>query len=508
MYYFTSDNHFFHANIIKYCNRPFTSMEEMNLVMIRNWNEIVTPDDTVFHIGDFGLCKSSEAPNAPKDPFKFIRNQLNGNIIFIAGNHDCFSEKTRLLTIQGYKNYNEIKVGDLIPTLNLDTLTVEYQPIQKIIINPVERIYGFKTQTSEGEFSSNHKLLVSPCNQRFSPKALKKIECEKLWKRKSYFNVPSAIKSNITDYKIHTNWLKLLGWIYTDGGINKYCNSISIYQSKKENLPIIRNLLNSLNIKYKETIRHKKTIKILGKTIKSQLPAHIFYIPAPYGRKIKEKLQLINKTDVPNWLYYLSDKQMNILCHEMILGDGAINNTNNKVIWGNKDFLSKIQGLFVTHGIDCNLITTKRKDNYLCIHKNKHYIPTKEIQSKQCYIHNKSAITWCVTVKNHTLFTELNGKPLISGNSNNKNKSIIESMIIIHGGHRIFLTHNPKYYRKDFEWNFCGHTHGNEGRFRRIDKSIIVDVGVDCWDFRPIDINDIVQGYSKWRKQGFKNEKN
>jgi calcineurin-like phosphoesterase family protein len=180
MYYFTSDTHFFHAKIIGYCNRPFNSMEEMNEEMIRRWNERVSPEDTVFHIGDFGLCKSSEAPNAPKDPFKFIRSQLNGNIIFIAGNHD----------------------------------------------------------------------------------------------------------------------------------------------------------------------------------------------------------------------------------------------------------------------------------------------------------------------------------------GNNKNKSIIESMIIIHGGHRIYLTHNPKFYRKDFEWNFCGHTHGNEGVFRKIEKSIIVDVGVDCWDFRPIEINEIVQGYSKWRKQGFKNEKN
>jgi len=177
MFYFTSDNHFWHGNIIKYCNRPFASVEDMNRVMISNWNEIVMPEDTIFHIGDFGLCKSSEAPDAPKDPFKFIRNQLNGNIIFIAGNHD----------------------------------------------------------------------------------------------------------------------------------------------------------------------------------------------------------------------------------------------------------------------------------------------------------------------------------------GNNKNRSIIESMIIIHGGHKIFLTHNPKYFRKDIEWNFCGHTHGNEGTFRRIGKSIIVDIGVDCWGFKPVNINDIIKGYSQWRKQGFKN---
>ena len=51
--FFTSDTHFGHANIIKYCNRPFSSLEEMNSTIIRNWNEMVKPEDTVFFLGDF-----------------------------------------------------------------------------------------------------------------------------------------------------------------------------------------------------------------------------------------------------------------------------------------------------------------------------------------------------------------------------------------------------------------------------------------------------------------------
>ena len=88
MIYFTSDNHFFHSNIIKYCNRPFANVEEMNSEMIKRWNERVDNNDTVFHLGDFGLIKSGEAPDAIKDTFDFVRKQLNGNIIFIRGNHD------------------------------------------------------------------------------------------------------------------------------------------------------------------------------------------------------------------------------------------------------------------------------------------------------------------------------------------------------------------------------------------------------------------------------------
>lgn len=87
--FFTSDNHFYHTNIIKYCNRPFKTVEEMNLTMIHKWNERVKVGDLVFHLGDFCLKHApSESPDAPKDAFEIIRPQLNGDIILLNGNHD------------------------------------------------------------------------------------------------------------------------------------------------------------------------------------------------------------------------------------------------------------------------------------------------------------------------------------------------------------------------------------------------------------------------------------
>ena len=43
----TSDTHFSHVNIIKYCNRPYASVEEMNNALIDNWNSVVKNDDLV-----------------------------------------------------------------------------------------------------------------------------------------------------------------------------------------------------------------------------------------------------------------------------------------------------------------------------------------------------------------------------------------------------------------------------------------------------------------------------
>lgn len=78
--FFTSDTHFNHANIIKFCNRPFKDVEQMNDVMIANWNSVIGKDDTVFHLGDFCLGGAAE--------WTKILDRLNGKIYLIMSNHD------------------------------------------------------------------------------------------------------------------------------------------------------------------------------------------------------------------------------------------------------------------------------------------------------------------------------------------------------------------------------------------------------------------------------------
>jgi len=80
MNFYTSDTHFNHANIIKYCNRPFNTVEAMNEALIRNWNEKVGPNDSVYHLGDV----SFGTPDQCRD----ILKRLNGKIYLIKGNHE------------------------------------------------------------------------------------------------------------------------------------------------------------------------------------------------------------------------------------------------------------------------------------------------------------------------------------------------------------------------------------------------------------------------------------
>lgn len=51
----TSDTHFGHENIIRYCSRSYASLREMDYDMARRWNERVGPADLVYHLGDFAM---------------------------------------------------------------------------------------------------------------------------------------------------------------------------------------------------------------------------------------------------------------------------------------------------------------------------------------------------------------------------------------------------------------------------------------------------------------------
>tara|TARA_R110001583_G_scaffold30541_1_gene105536 strand:- start:21 stop:659 length:639 start_codon:yes stop_codon:yes gene_type:complete len=80
MDFFTSDQHFGHKNIIRYCNRPFESVEQMDEAIISRWNQVVSSNDTVYVVGDVSFHRASISSR--------IIKKLNGTKILIRGNHD------------------------------------------------------------------------------------------------------------------------------------------------------------------------------------------------------------------------------------------------------------------------------------------------------------------------------------------------------------------------------------------------------------------------------------
>lgn len=100
------DLHLDHANIIKYCNRPFKSTSEMNYFIVNNWNNTVKNNDVVYFLGDMAFGRGSHSTD-------YWVSKLNGKIIFIKGSHDK-SKKIKFhdKLILEYKSHKFLLIHD------------------------------------------------------------------------------------------------------------------------------------------------------------------------------------------------------------------------------------------------------------------------------------------------------------------------------------------------------------------------------------------------------------
>lgn len=115
MEYFTSDLHLGHENIIKLCNRPFSSVEEMDNFLIESFNRKVKKGDTVYILGDL-IWENADAE-------KYLK-KLNGKKILITGNHD-----SKWLNKGDYKSYFELITPYLEINSNGHLITLCHYPM-------------------------------------------------------------------------------------------------------------------------------------------------------------------------------------------------------------------------------------------------------------------------------------------------------------------------------------------------------------------------------------------
>lgn len=83
--WFTGDPHHGHKNIIKYCGRPWKAIDKMDNDIIKNFNKLVSPGDTIYHLGDFCLFGSDR-----RIFFDALMRKYRDDVIhhLILGNHD------------------------------------------------------------------------------------------------------------------------------------------------------------------------------------------------------------------------------------------------------------------------------------------------------------------------------------------------------------------------------------------------------------------------------------
>ena len=97
MIFYTSDTHFFHKNIIRLCNRPFTDLEHMHEEIIKRWNSKVGKEDTIYFLGDFAFTNNNV------EDIKGLISKLNGRKVIIKGNHESL-----------FDNYSVREAGNIL----------------------------------------------------------------------------------------------------------------------------------------------------------------------------------------------------------------------------------------------------------------------------------------------------------------------------------------------------------------------------------------------------------
>jgi len=157
MIYCISDNHFFHQNIIKYCDRPFGSVTEMNNYMVARWNDTVLPGDEVIFVGDFAIGWDKENFKTKRDCYRNLLSKLNGTKLLVRGNHDHE-------TIDFYKDVGFADVKDSIILGNILVihypLKVDKEYMKPEMVEYIERVIktcktGSITKVIHGHIHNN-----------------------------------------------------------------------------------------------------------------------------------------------------------------------------------------------------------------------------------------------------------------------------------------------------------------------------------------------------------------
>jgi calcineurin-like phosphoesterase family protein len=146
MIYFTSDLHIFHTNIIKYCNRPYSSVEEMNEALVNNWNKVIDPEDTIYCLGDFSMAAR---------PIETFTPRLMGKKYLVCGNHDfahSYHKKSRNKENQKkWISFYETNGWIILP----EQTTLDLKDIGTV--NLCHHPYSFDDSGSEIKFEDKYK---------------------------------------------------------------------------------------------------------------------------------------------------------------------------------------------------------------------------------------------------------------------------------------------------------------------------------------------------------------
>jgi ribonucleoside-triphosphate reductase len=324
----------------------------------------------------------------------------------------CLDEKSDVLTINGWRKYNEIKKGDIVATYNLENKQIEYLPALNIFVREYEGdMYNLKNRTNDILISPNHRVVRRIFNWMSQGEKDVVEPIEKILKYKTPILIPVGSKGSKEGIVITKDEVELLAWVISEGSADKNGNGvgrISIYQSKYKYYERIVKLLNKLGLKYTT-----RTQQGLGKS------SEILRLNSDSSKKIY-KLMGCDKYKgiqfIPDILLNLDSDLSKLFLEIYILGDGNVK--RRRITTVKKQIADGLMHIATNAGIGTTCSIRKRagigiskQDQYeivLLKSKTQSIMNIEKIKYK--------GIIWCPSTTNGTLVARRNGATFITGN--------------------------------------------------------------------------------------------
>ena len=317
----------------------------------------------------------------------------------------CLSEDTEILTIEGWKGYEDIKIGEEIKTFNLKTGKIENKNVLKMFKKDYKgEMYNLKNRIQDQLISPEHRIV----RKNFNSDSFVLEKIEDTIKLKSPFIVPVAGENGNKDAKITDEQIKLMAWIIAEGTVERpgdsyrSCYRVSIYQSKnknKENYDEIISLLDHFKLKYSTY----SSVGLGSAVERLRIDAKKIYD----WFKTRDNIHFI-----PECLVNMSQRQSQLFLETYLRADGI---EDCKIATTDPELLNGLQIIAVNAGY--GFTVRERKPT---IGKKIIYI-LKLIKHRETYIQKVKKIKydgviWCPTTENETVIARRNGKVFITGN--------------------------------------------------------------------------------------------
>lgn len=314
----------------------------------------------------------------------------------------CFDSETEVLTINGWKRYTEVKIGDRI---------YEFTKDENLIISVVVNVYVYNYKGNMCHLTNRHiDLLATPTHRQIYRTVNKNIyekQVEDL--PTDNYSIPVSSTITGTHHPISFYRLKLLCWIITEGCIDD--NTYRISQSikvNKNNCIEIEKCLKEEGIKYS--------------VYNYQNNQNIYYIPSIYTYRFSE-LKKKGHKQIPDFFFTMSEEQRRIAIKTLLKGDGGRNGNSWIYSQKSKEHINDFQHLCAITGFATKTTYYKDRDINCC------YVSETNKISKTAYSHickkpinieEYNGIVWDVDIGGGYIIARRNGRCFITGNSYGK----------------------------------------------------------------------------------------